>query len=87
MDRRQSLSDPQLSPRDKAEDAVRLGFEHIGNLYMKPSWWRSLPEPAQNTAIARMPSGGSGVPRQSGCLKPDGLCYTPNIEAAETLAN
>jgi hypothetical protein len=74
----------KLSPTSKAEAAVRLGFEHIGNSYMKPSWWFSLPEPSREAAIARLASGGSAI-RRADCLKPDGFAYTANVEAVETL--
>ena len=61
----------KLSPRDKSEGAIRLGFEHVENLYMKPTWWASLPEPLRTTVLARLPSGGSEVSRRPECLKPD----------------
>lgn len=76
-----------LSPRDKAEAAIRLGFEHLENFYMNPSWWYSLPDPARNAAIARMPSGGTVVARRSICLKQDGVSYAPGIDARESLSN
>jgi hypothetical protein len=75
----------KLTPTSQAEAAVRLGFEHIGNSYMKPSWWASLPEPMRGAAIARLASGGSECPRRADCLKPDGFAYTSDIEAAESL--
>jgi hypothetical protein len=77
----------EQSPRDKAEAAIRLGFEHLENLYIKPSWWRGLSEFARDAAIARMPSGGPVVARRSDCLKPDGLFYAPDIDAIEILAD
>jgi hypothetical protein len=76
-----------LAASDKAEAAVRLGFEHVGNLYMKPSWWRGLPEPTRNSAVARMPSGGAALARRSDCLKPDGFSYAPDIHTTEVLTN
>ena len=76
-----------LAAGEKADAAVRLGFEHIGNLYMKPSWWHGLPEPTRNSAIARMPSGGVAVARRSDCLKPDGLSYAPGVYTTEILTN
>jgi hypothetical protein len=76
-----------LLPGDMAEAAIRLGFEHLENLYMKPTWWRGLPDPARGTAIARMPSGGTWVVRRSDCLKPDGVSFAPGIHATEILAN
>jgi hypothetical protein len=75
----------KLSPTGKAEAAVRLGFEHIGNCYMKSSWWASLPEQARGAAITRLASGGTAVPRRSNCLEPDGFAYATDIEAVETL--
>ena len=74
----------KLSPRNKAEGAIRLGFEHIENLYLNPTWWASLPEPLRTAALARLPSGGSEVPRRPECLKPDDFSYTGDIESAET---
>ena len=76
-----------LAASDKAEAAVRLGFEHIGNFYMKPSWWHDLSEPTRNSAIARMPSGGTAVTRTPDCLKSDGFSYAPAIYATEVLIN
>jgi hypothetical protein len=76
-----------LAPSDKAEAVVRLGFEHIGNLYMEPSWWFSLQKPVQNAAIARMPSGGAWVARGPDCLRPDGVFYVPSAYSTEILAN
>jgi hypothetical protein len=75
----------ELSPREKAEGAIRLGFEHIENLYMKPTWWASLPEQMRAAAVARLPSGGSATPRRAECLKPDGFFYAGDVEATELL--
>lgn len=70
-----------------ADAAVRLAFEHIGNTYMKPSWWRALPKSAKEAAIARMPSGGAIMPRRRDCLVADGHVYASGVRVAERLGN
>jgi len=69
------------------EAAMRLAFEHLGNTYMRPSWWEALPESAKQAAINRMPSGTPTVARRRDCLLPDGHVYAAKVHVAERLGN
>lgn len=64
--------------KEKANAAVQLVTEYIENIYMRPSWWRGLPNALRNTLIARIRSGiGVSRPdRELHCLRPDGSPYT-----------
>ena len=66
---------------DKANAAIRLAVEHIGNIYMKPSWWYALSDAVRNTLITRMRTGMpvGGPDRAPDCLRSDGYSYTTDF--------
>jgi hypothetical protein len=53
----------------KADAAIRLAFEQVENIYMKPSWWNGLDRAIQEDAIQRTRSGTGlgGIERQPEC--------------------
>lgn len=72
-----ALSYGALPASEMAEAAVRLAFEHTENVYLRPSWWRALPEDLKQAAIRRMATGSPFRPeRDASCLLTDGLSYT-----------
>jgi len=46
-----------LPADEKADAAVRLAFEHIENIYFRPSWWNNITEAMRAEAIRRMRTG------------------------------
>ncbi len=60
-----SLPDDQ-----KADAAVRLAFEHIENIYFKPSWWNAISDDMREEAIRRIRTGTGlgGVERDRSCI-------------------
>ena len=72
---------------EKANVAIQLATEHIENIYMKPSWWRALPDAVRNTLITRMRSGIRvvGPDRELDCLRPDGHFYAADIHVVSRI--
>ncbi|MEA2767583.1 MAG: hypothetical protein QOD93_545, partial [Acetobacteraceae bacterium] len=65
-------------PEDQKADAVlRLCFEHLENIYIKPSWWASSVS-ARLRLGGRIQSGLPSIERKANCLVDDGakLCAT-----------
>jgi hypothetical protein len=58
---------------ERADAIVRLAFEHLENIYLRPSWWHSLPATVKAHLMHRSQSGGTLMERQAHCLMPDGL--------------
>ncbi len=81
------LSFARLSESEKAEAAVRLGFEHLENIYLNPTWWFGLPDATRSAAMVRMRTGigPGGNERSPKCLRPDGHTYVSNIGVSETI--
>ena len=77
----------KLPDQEKPAASIRLGFEHIENMYVNPSWWTGLNEGSKNSLTKRI-SSGLGLretDREAGCLRDDGHCYTPDVEVLATL--
>lgn len=71
----------------KAEGAVRLAFEHIENIHIRPSWWYGLSDQQRAAAILRMRTGGPmGPQRQASCLRPDAMHYVGAVGVTETVS-
>jgi hypothetical protein len=63
-------------PADKVADSlVQLAFEHIENIYLRPSWWQGLPEELRDALIDRTKHGTLSGDRFASCLVPDGRAY------------
>ena len=79
----------RLPDREKAAATIRLAFEHIENTYFNPFWWRELNECSRNSLTNRISSGLGlrGTDREAGCLRDDGLCYTPDAEVSAVLSS
>lgn len=77
----------KLSSSDKAEATMRLAFEHLENIYIKPSWWNEMSRASQDAAINRMISGlgRDGFDRGSNCLMPDEHKYAENFDVTEEI--
>lgn len=75
--------------KEKANVAIQLVAEHIENIYLKPSWWRSLPDTVRNALVMRMRSGVPvvGPDRQPECLRADGHSYTADVHVATRFAH
>lgn len=72
----------------KAGAAIRLAFEHIENVHIRPSWWRGLSNEQRAAAILRMRTGGPMDPqRQASCLRPDGRHYVGAVGVTETVSH
>lgn len=57
--------------REGVEAVVRLCFEHLENIYFKPTWWSSLGS-KQDWLLERCFSGGPSKLRDNRCLISDG---------------
>jgi len=66
-----------LPSSQKADAAVRLAFEQLENIYMRPSWWDGLDAAIRDDAIQRSRTGLGlgGIERQSGCLRDGSISY------------
>lgn len=42
---------------EKATAVIQLAFEHLENTYMRPSWWRAMPDEWRNFALEKFRSG------------------------------
>ena len=63
-------------PQDQLADSlVQLAFEHVENIYLRPSWWQNLPGPLRDALAARTKNGTISGERLATCLVPDGRCY------------
>ena len=71
----------------KANMGIQLAVEHIGNIFMKPSWWYGLSDTVRDALVSRMRSGVgvSGPDRQPDCLRPDGYPYTIDVRVVESI--
>ena len=76
-----------LPDEKKADAAIRLAFEHIENIFFKPTWWSNLNEGTRNALIRRMRSGLLEIERESGCLKSDGHEYSSNRDITTTVVS
>ena len=78
----------RVSEPEKAAATIRLTFEHLENVFMKPSWWRGLPEGTRAATIARMRSGFGqpGTERKQECLRPDGHSYVTGVATVDAVA-
>ena len=66
----------QALPSDRISDALtRLCFEHLENIYIRPSAWAGLRDSQRNSLLARVPSGGITHERPATCLVEDGHRY------------
>ena len=81
------LSFANVSASQKADAVIRLAFEHIENIFIRPAWWRDLTDDVRNASIDRMRSGLGlgGVERESLCLRPDGHVYTHGVEVVDEI--
>ena len=72
----------KLPKEDLIEAAVRTAFEHIENIYFRPSWWSGLSKEEKNALTYRMRTGlGMAAPgRIASCLLPDQRHFTSNID-------
>lgn len=70
---------------EKAEAIIRLAFEHIENIYLKPSWWHELTDATKEATIRRIRTGIGpyGFERQPNCLAPDEHCYASGVGILE----
>ena len=73
----------------KAIVGIQLAFEHIENIFMKPSWWDGLSDTVRNALVTRMRSGIGvvGPDRQWDCLRPDGYTYTMNVYVVNSIGS
>ena len=73
----------------KANMGIQLAFEHIENVFMRPSWWDSLAGTTRNALVARMRSGigAEGPDRDGNCLRPDGHPYTMNVHVVNSIGS
>ena len=79
----------KLPDQEKPDASIRLAFEHIENIYFKPSWWTGLNVSSKNNLTNRM-SSGLGLKeteREAGCLRDDGHCYAPDVEVSAILSS
>ena len=77
----------KLPDQEKPDLSIRLAFEHIENIYFKPSWWTGLDVISKNNLTNRI-SSGLGLretEREAGCLRDDGHCYAPDVEVSAIL--
>lgn len=84
----QSLA--ELPSSEKVQAIVRLAFEHLENVYMRPSWWIGLAPSVQAKIVARMASGIGPDPaseRRLDCLRPDGVLYVPEMKVDHIITN
>jgi len=58
-----------------ADSLVQLAFEHIENIYLRPSWWQGLPDEIRDALIDRTKNGTLSGERLATCLVPDGRSY------------
>ena len=72
----------------KANMGVQLAFEHIENVFMRPSWWEDLSDTVRNALVTRMRSGlgVEGPDRDGDSLRPDGHPYTMNVHVVKSIA-
>ena len=73
----------------KANVSIQLAVEHIGNIYMKPSWWHGLSDTVRNALVTRMRSGIPGVEPDRGpnCLRPDGHSYMTDVHVVNSIGS
>lgn len=64
-----------LPPNSFADSLVQLAFEHIENIYLRPSWWKSLPQELRDALVDRTRNGTLSADRHALCLVPDGRQY------------
>lgn len=67
---------------------IQLAFEHIENVFMRPSWWEGLSNTVRNALVTRMRSGigVEGPDRDGDSLRPDGHPYTMNVNVVNSIA-
>ena len=72
----------KLESADLIEAAVRCAFEHIENIFFRPSWWNGLLDDERNHLPKRMRTGlPADMPeRQSNCLLSDKFEFTKGME-------
>lgn len=64
-----------LAPDGIANMLVQLAFEHIENIYLRPSWWAGLSDEMRETLMSRAKNGTISQEREPDCLIPDGRSY------------
>lgn len=71
----------ELPEAQKSNATIQLGFEYVGNLFTKPSWWNDLPDNVKTSLLVRMSSGIGlgGSERNNNCLLPDGNDYMQDV--------
>ena len=62
----------QLPEIEMADALLRFAFEHVENLFLKPSWWQSVSAKTQNNLLKRIKNGTISTDRTADCLLPEG---------------
>lgn len=62
----------RLPKIEMADALLRFAFEHVENLFLKPSWWEAVPVQTRNCLLKRVKNGTISADRTADCLLPDG---------------
>jgi hypothetical protein len=62
----------QLPEIEMADALLRFAFEHVENLFVKPSWWEAVPLQTRNGLLKRIKNGTMSADRTADCLMPEG---------------
>lgn len=59
-----------LPDADKADAIVQIAFEQLENIFLRPSWWKDLPEKQRADLGERIHAGAATNPRTPGAYHP-----------------
>jgi hypothetical protein len=77
----------QLPPSEFANALIRMVFEHIENIYFRPSWWSTLKPESTEKLVLKMRNGTINGERNASGLLSDGLAIFQNVSVSNTYGN
>jgi hypothetical protein len=77
----------QLPCSDYANALIRMSFEHIENIYFRPSWWNALKPEIREKLVLKMRNGTISGEHSAPNLLSDGLNPFQNVSVSNTYEN
>ncbi len=77
----------QLPQSEYANALLRMSFEHIENVYFRPSWWNGLKPEVREKLVLKMRNGTLSGERNASGLLSDGLAPFHNVSVSNTYKN